>query len=320
MSATVSSRGSLWRENSLPGRLWRTNPALILLGIASLITLAAALILLLLDPRVITGAPAWAKPAKFGLSIAFYSFTLVWMLGYVSGHPRLVRWVGNLTALALAVELALIVLQVVRGVRSHFNYSTPFDTTVFMSMAFFIVLTWVMGLVAAVLLLRQRLLDPVLAWSLRLGLLVALVGAGLAFLMTGHPTPAQLALIKAGQPSPEIGAHSVGVEDGGPGLPFLGWSTTGGDLRIPHFLGLHALQAIPLAGFAVTRLFRRRRVALVWTVGIAYLGFVLLLTWQALRGQSIVAPDALTLTVFGAWALAAGAVFAAFSALPLKKT
>lgn len=86
---------------------------------------------------------------------------------------------------------------------------------------------------------------------------------------------------------------------GGPGVPVTGWSTVGGDLRAPHFFGLHALQALPLVGFLITRfgpgwLRANHRLALVWTAGLAYLGFVLLLTWQALRGQSVVSPDTVT--------------------------
>jgi hypothetical protein len=40
------------------------------------------------------------------------------------------------------------------------------------------------------------------------------------------------------------------------------------------------------------------RVALVWTVGAGYLWVVGLLAWQALRAQSIIAPDADTLRAF----------------------
>jgi hypothetical protein len=96
------------------------------------------------------------------------------------------------------------------------------------------------------------------------------------------------------------------VPDGGPGLPLLGWSTVGGDLRIGHFLGLHAMQVLPLLGFALTRPWaarrwsRDRRVQFVWLGGAAYLGLTATATWQALRGQSIVAPDGLTLVVAAA--------------------
>lgn len=71
--------------------------------------------------------------------------------------------------------------------------------------------------------------------AVRAGAVIALAGMGLAYLMTG-PTAAQLADFRG-----IAGAHTVGLADGGPGLPVLGWSTVGGDLRIPHFIGMHAL-------------------------------------------------------------------------------
>lgn len=195
--------------------------------------------------------------------------------------------------------MVLILGAAAAGNTSHFNVSTPISTAVWSTMAFFIVLTWLMNLVVIVLLVIQRLPDRAFAWALRLGLIVSSAGMALAFLMTG-PTPEQLATAQAGGGMPIVGAHSVGVEDGGPGLPITNWSTVGGDLRVPHFVGLHALQVLPLIGFGVVRLAPRwlgsvHRVGFVWTAGTAYAGLVLLLTWQALRGQSVVAPDAVTL-------------------------
>jgi hypothetical protein len=284
-------------------RLWQTNWPLTVFGLASLALMVIAIIGISVDPRVITGQPAWVKPTKFALSTAIYAFTLVWMLGHVKGHPRLVGMVGGVTAVGFVIELALVVMQVVRGVRSHFNFATPFDGAVFSLMGGIILLVWLMNLVTAVLILRQKFADAAFAWSLRLGLLVSAVGMGVAFLMTG-PTPSQVTEMQAGRAPVEIGAHSVGAQDGGPGLPFVGWSTEAGDLRVPHFVGLHALQVLPLAGFAVNHLFsrklsQRRRTVLVWTSGLGYLGVVILLTWQALRGQSIIAPDVWTLAAFG---------------------
>jgi hypothetical protein len=278
------------------------HPLLTLVGIANVLVLLAALIGIVIDPRIITGVPAWVKPAKFAISITVYTFTLLWLLSFIKGHKRLVSIVTNVTALSMIIEMIVIVGQVLRGTSSHFNTITPFDRILYLIMAGFIALAFVMGIVAAVLLLLQRQPNRAFAWSLRLGLVITLVGMAVAFLMT-RPTPAQLEVLQSGGHPFAIGAHSVGVPDGGPGLPFVGWSTEGGDLRIPHFVGLHALQVLPLFWWLFLRrrsglLREGHRVALVWTASAAYLGLVELLTWQALRGLPIIAPDADTLKAF----------------------
>ena len=297
-------------------RAYATNRALTLLGLLMMITLAITLVGLLVDPRAITGAPAWLKPFKFAVSIAIYSFTLLWMLSFVQGRRLLVNMVSLLTLLAFMVEMIVVITQVLRGTISHFNAGSAFDGMLFSAMGMFVLLIWVMNLVAAVLLLRQRLPDPAFAWALRLGLLLTLVGGATGALMT-QPTPAQRAADEAGQRVAIIGAHSVGVQDGGPGMPVTGWSLTGGDLRIGHFVGLHALQMLPIVGWLLTRRRARRlgdghRVALVVTAGLGYLGLIALLIWQALRGQPLLAPDATTLlalaALIGATALPAIAI------------
>jgi hypothetical protein len=115
------------------------------------------------------------------------------------------------------------------------------------------------------------------------------------------PTPEQQAAAAAGLPDLIRGAHSVGVEDGGPGLPIVGWSTTGGDLRVAHFFGLHALQVVPFVALLLMRyspswLTTRGQAQLIGIAGVAWIALTLLLMWQALRGQPLTAPDGLTFT------------------------
>lgn len=298
MSATTLPLQTRPARNS---DVWSTQRPLILAGLGGLALLIVAGLGLWLDPRTITGAPAWMKPAKFALSTALYAFTMAWMLRHIDGHRRWVRAIGWGTAIVFVIELALIVLQVVRGVRSHFNFSTALDGALFSTMGAAITVSLGLNVVAAVLMIRQRFTDPVLAVSLRMGLVITAIGAGVAFLMT-QPTPDQLAAMQAGGMPVEIGAHTVGVADGGAGLPIVGWSTEGGDLRIPHFVGLHALQVLPLLGILLTRVGRalslRRRTTLTWIGSLGYLGLVITLTAQALRGQALLAPDALTLTTW----------------------
>lgn len=252
---------------------------------------------LVVDPREILGQPAWAKPLKFALSIAIYAVTLAWMIGLAPRARRLLSAVGTIVVVALVLEMVVIVGAVLTNTTSHFNVSTPLATAAWSLMAVSIVVVWVATGVVAAVLFRAPLGDRARSLAIRAGLLIGLVGMGLAFLMTS-PTSEQLNDFQG-----VAGAHAVGVADGGVGLPLLGWSVDGGDLRVPHFIGMHALQALPLLVVVLEALARRvpvlrsavvrSRLVLVGTVG--YAGMVGIVTWQALRGQSIVAPDAATL-------------------------
>ena len=99
-------------------------------------------------------------------------------------------------------------------------------------------------------------------------------------------------------------AHTVGGVDGGPGVPVTGWSREHGDVRVPHFIGLHALQVLGVIGLLVRRSKgpETARVRVVLAAAASYAVFFALLLWQALRGQSVVAPDAAVLISLTAWA------------------
>lgn len=298
--ATMFAQLPLASRRELGSEIWRRNPPLVALVLAMLVLAAVALLGLIVDPRVITGAPAWMKPLKFAVSIAIYSVTLLWMLTFIPDRPRFVKAISWGVLLGLGVEMVLIVMQVLRNTTSHFNQTTPFDAAVFTAMGAMIAGVWLLNAIVAFLLARRRFAEGPIVWGVRLGLLAALLGMAVAFLMT-QPTPAQEEIDDATGSSSIVGAHSVGVEDGGPGLPVVGWSTEGGDLRVAHFVGLHGLQVLSLVGLALVRfapphLPLRDRSRLVGVAAAFWIALTLLLTWQALRGQSLVAPDALTLS------------------------
>jgi hypothetical protein len=284
----------------------RLHPPLMITAAVMTVLALVSVTGLLLDDRILVGAPIWLKPLKFAISLAIYSVTFAWLISLVDRGRRLAWWLGTVIAAASLIEMTVIVGQVVRGRRSHFNVSTPLDSALFSTMGATIVVLWLATAAIGVLLLRQRLGDRPAALAIRLSLPIALAGLSVGFLMVS-PTPDQQAASAHAAPT-VVGAHSVGVPDGGPGLPLVNWSTTGGDLRIGHFIGMHALQALPLLALALSigaRRWRRLhdesvRARVVAVAAAGYAGLVLLLTWQALRGQSLVHPDGQTLGVAAA--------------------
>jgi hypothetical protein len=286
---------------------WAFNRTLTIFLIISIIFSVIGILGMVIDPRIVLGMPNWAKSTKFGLSMTLYGASLLWVLPMLTKRPRLTQFVAHGSGTILLLEIGLIILQAVRGVPIHFNVSSPFDAALWTIMSITITILWMITAIAVGLLFFQKLPNRIISWSLRLGFLITLLGFTQGYLMTG-PNRAQLAALESGQQIDLIGAHTIGRPDGGSGIPLLGWSTTHGDLRIGHFIGIHAIQAIPLLGIILVRrreswLHEGARLALVSIGALGYFGLMALVTWQALREQPLLSPDTLTLQVAAALVL-----------------
>ena len=295
-------------------RLWNASAPLTITGVVMIGVLAGTLVGLAVDPRLITGVPAWLKPAKFAASIAIYTLTLAWIFTLIPEFVRTRRIVGWTTAVTMILEMVIIGIQALRGTTSHFNVATPLDIALFAVMGSAIAIQTLSATGVAVALWRHPFGENAVGWALRFGIVITIAGASIGGFMT-RPTSAQLDAARLGERMTIAGAHTVGAADGGPGLPGTGWSTSHGDLRIPHFVGLHAIQVMPIVALVLGRLRIRQRVRLrlTLTAAASYAMLVAVLLSQALRGQSVLAPDALTLTWFAVWA--AGSVAAAAAAI-----
>jgi hypothetical protein len=275
--------------------LWIASRPLTFVALVMVCDLAVCLVAMILDSRQITGVNAWLKPAKFGLSSAVTCLSLAWIAGYLVDRPGIRNWSGRVFAASIAIEIFMIDLQAARGTASHFNVATPFDRAAFIAMGISICTLWFSMAGMTYALIAQKLRPMSWAWALRLGLLLSLLGAaGGGFMLRQTPQQARVTTPQ------QFGAHTVGAPDGGPGLPIANWSEHHGDLRVAHFLGLHAVQIIPLIGWWLLRKRRltdSQRTRLVWLASGAYISIFALLVWQALRGQALLEPDSATLIV-----------------------
>jgi hypothetical protein len=224
----------------------------------------------LVDPTQIGGAERWVKPMKFALSIAIFTLTMAWLLSYLQQSRRAVAVISSIIAVTMTGEMVLIAMQAWRGVRSHFNESSPFDAAVFATMGFLILTNTIAAVCVWSLFVRRPVsIGGAHLSGVRSGLAIFILASLIGGVMVGH------------------GAHSVGVPDGGPGLPIVNWSTSAGDLRVAHFVGMHALQALPFLGWILER--RRTRAALRWVQLSALLlaALMTLLALQALAGRPL---------------------------------
>lgn len=270
-------------------RLKYTKP-LFWLAVISVVGAVVLLPFWIFDTRELLGVSVWEKPLKFFISSAIFSFTFSWLSSFITKGSRWVKLAGLFIAISLTVELVLIATMAALGTTSHFNVSNPMAIAIWSLMATFISIVLFSTLFLSIMILFQKQQEFNLKLSLTLGSLNTAVGMGLAYLMT-RPTANQLANYQG-----IAGAHAVGVSDGGPGMPFLGWSTVAGDLRVGHFFGLHSIQVAAILLALSLLLPLALRVPLILVGNLTWLSFVGLVTWQSLRAEPFASPSELTLT------------------------
>jgi hypothetical protein len=283
------------------------NKSLFWLAVICVVVAIALIPLWILDSRQLLGVSVWEKPIKFYISVAMFSFTYSWLSSFLTRGDRWVKLTGLVIAVSLAVEIVIILAMASIGETSHFNVSTPTAIAIWSIMATFISIVLFSTIFISLIILFQRQQEFNLKLALALGSINTAVGMGLAYLMT-WPTATQLANYQG-----IAGAHAVGVEDGGPGLPFLGWSTVAGDLRVGHFFGLHSIQVAAVLLALSLLLPLAFRVPLILVGNLTWLGFVGLVTWQSLRAEPFSSPSELTTMSFVALVALASVLFVALS-------
>jgi hypothetical protein len=283
-------------------RLWQASRPLMAVTAIMLVAFVLSLLAMATIPGEVLGAPAWLKPAKFAISSAIYAATFAWIFTHLSARARPKAVIGWTTAVVLILEVGIIDVQAARGVTSHFNVGTPLDRALFSVMGVAILIAWGASIALAVAAFRQRWADAALGAAIRYGLLITVLGSATGGLMT-TPSRDQVEKVRAGAQVATLGSHTVGAPDGGPGLPGTGWSTAYGDIRVAHFLGLHALQAIPMTLWLARRRRRDDRAdqTAVAIAATSYGALFAILLVEALRGIPLTAPDAPGIFALSVW-------------------
>jgi hypothetical protein len=250
--------------------LFERQRALMIAGTVSIVCFVALALVSLFDSTEILGINRWIKPMKFFISIAVYVWTTAVYLDFLDDHKKAARIISWGTILVFLVEMIIIVTQAARGTTSHFNNRTAFDGMLFSIMGLAIVVNTLLAAYLLYLYFKAEIdLPPAVVWGMRLGLILFLAAS-----------------FEGGYMSAQIG-HAVGVKDGGAGLPLVNWSTEGGDLRVAHFIGMHAFQAVPF--FALTLERYKVKSSVRWTFVFAAVYFAIFtgVFVQALAGRPL---------------------------------
>ena len=217
----------------LLSNLRERNAALFWYGAICLVFALICLVLSATTTAHVNGVNAWIKPFKFAFSTTLFVWAMGWYMQYLTAFDH--RWYDWTIILLLTFEIGYIAWRANQGERSHFNVSTPASAALWSSMAVAITIVTVCTAYVGALFFTAEVapMPTHYLWSIRAGIVLFVVFAFEGFLMGARMS------------------HAVGGPEGTQGLPLLHWSYTVGDLRTAHFIGMHALQVLPLLAYHV---------------------------------------------------------------------
>lgn len=255
---------------------------------------------LVVDDRLLLGESVWVKPMKFGFAMGVYGLTLAWLLSKLSRGRRTGWWFGTVFAVAGMLDVGVVTYAAAHGTFSHFNNNDePVAQTVRTVFSVGVGPLLLVTLVIAILVLIDRTGDRAVRRALGAGLGLAAASMVVAQWLAGSAGSTPRTVTDAnGDPVVMTGGHGIGDPDGN-GMFLTHWSTTGGDLRVPHFVGLHAIQVLLLVTAILAVLASRHgwlrdervRARLVGVAALAYTGVFAVVTWQAKRGVPVTRLD-----------------------------
>lgn len=244
------------------------NPILYFSGLISWGLAIVFMVVSLFDTKQVMGINAWIKPIKFFISIGLFNWTMAFYLSLLpSEMEKRISTYSIMVVIVFLIEMVIITGQAARGQLSHFNISTPLNGALFSLMGIAIMTLTVWTAITAIWFFKTPVPSGYSAgfwWGIRLGILLFAV-----FSFEGM----QMASMRR---------HTIGAQDGGEGLPFLNWSKQYGDLRVAHFVGIHALQMLPLLGY-----FLLKRPGEMIFAAILYGGLSLWLFLRAMAGKPL---------------------------------
>jgi hypothetical protein len=243
-----------------------------------LVASVATLALEQLDTRTFNGVSVWVKPWKFQVSLAVHLMTLALVAALVAPTPKLtrqLRWMSVVAVVASLFEIAYISWRASRGEASHFNVGTPLAGAMYSLMGIGAVsLTLCAGWLGWRVLrdpkpTLSRVVQHGVGWGLIIGCVLGTLSGAYVSAQTGHWVGGTLSDANT--------------------LPIVKWSLDGGDLRVAHFFGLHAMQILPFAAWALHRTVASGANALRawWVLAVVYAGWTGFTFWQAVSGRPL---------------------------------